>query len=112
MATDAVTREMIDKKVLEASELFKAIAHPLRIKLVCGLIKEPCTQAQIGRTLEIPVSSLAQHLTVLKRCGIIHAKREKGPEQVLYVVDERVPKIFDVVCEGQNIQDYISWCNM
>lgn len=112
MAKDAVSREMIDKKVEEASELFKALAHPLRIKLICGLIKEPCTQAQIGRTLNIPVSSLAQHLTVLKRIGIVFAKRDKGPEQILYVVDERVPQIFEVVCRGQNIQEYISWCNM
>ena len=39
MATETVSKDMIDKKVEEASELFKALAHPLRIKLVCGLIK-------------------------------------------------------------------------
>jgi DNA-binding transcriptional ArsR family regulator len=96
----------LEKKFQSSAALFKALAHPLRLKLVCGLLKAPCTQTSISRLLDIPQSSLAQHLAVLRREGIVVGRRDKGAEVMLEVVDPRVEHIFKQVCGGEDFSHY------
>jgi DNA-binding transcriptional ArsR family regulator len=90
----------------EAAELFKALAHPLRLRLVCGLLDKPDSQTGIARMLGLPQSSLAQHVAVLRRAGIIRGRREGSAELILSVADERVPGIFREVCGGDDFLHY------
>ena len=84
----------------ETAALFKALSHPLRLRLVCGLLKEPTTLTRISKALDIPPSSLAQHLSVLRNEGIVEGKRENGAEVILSVVDQRAVRIFKLLCPG------------
>ena len=99
----------LNKKFEEASVLFKALSHPLRLKLICGLIKEPKTQTAISKTFGIPQSSLAQHILVLRRAGIVKGRREKGAEVILEVIDPRIPRIFKEVCDGDEYYLKYNW---
>ena len=96
----------LDNKFVDAAALFKALAHPLRLKLVCGLIRQPSTQTVIAKLLDIPQSSLAQHIAVLRREGIVEGRRERGAEVILEVVDPRIPRIFREVCGGDDFMKY------
>lgn len=110
-----MSQEVLDEKVMleekfeEAAGLFKALAHPLRLKLVCGLIRHPSTQTTISRLLDIPQSSLAQHLAVLRREGIVAGRRERGTEVILHVTDPRIPRIFREVCGGEDNYLKFDW---
>jgi DNA-binding transcriptional ArsR family regulator len=92
------------------ARLLKALAHPLRLEMVCGLRGHPCTQTFIADTLGIPQSSVAQHLKVLRTEGLIRAER-RGVEVVFSIADPVVTDIIDSLCNrhGGDIQSLDSW---
>ena len=79
----------------EISEMFKALAHPARLKMVIGLLKDECNVAQIQRVLRLPQSTISQHLRVLKNAGVIKSRKE-GTKTCYRVVDKRVRKIVKI----------------
>ena len=78
------------------SETLKALAHPARLKMVIGLLKDECNVAQIQKALGLPQSTISQHLRVLKNAGIIKGRKE-GTKTCYRVVDVRVRKIVQVI---------------
>jgi ArsR family transcriptional regulator len=80
----------------EISETFKALAHPARLKMVVGLIKDECNVGQIQKVLRLPQSTISQHLRVLKNAGIIKGRRE-GTRTCYTVIDKRVRKIIELI---------------
>lgn len=80
-----------------SARLLKALSHPLRLEMVCGLRRQPCTQTYISDTLGIPQSSVAQHLKVLRTEGLIHAER-RGVEVVFSIADPVVSEVIDTLC--------------
>jgi len=41
-------------KYEKASEMLKALAHPVRLEIIAGLLKNECNVAQIQRNLGLP----------------------------------------------------------
>ncbi len=79
------------------SEILKALGHPIRLKMVSGLIKEDeCNVNKIVDELKIPQSTVSQHLGILKSRGIIQPRKE-GVKTCYRVVDERVRRIVDIL---------------
>lgn len=93
----------------EAARLLKLLGHPLRLKIVCGLLSEPANLSRIARDLRVPISTLAQHLSVLRGGGILEGEKQ-GLEIVFRVVDDRVPGILRVLCHaGHGVGKLPSW---
>ena len=82
-------------KYEEISETFKALAHPARLKMVVGLIKDECNVAQIQKILGLPQSTISQHLRILRNADIIKGRRE-GTKTCYKVIDLRVRKIMEL----------------
>jgi len=80
----------------KASEMLKALAHPVRLEIIAGLLKNECNVAQIQKNLELPQSTISQHLRVLRNCGIIKARQE-GAKRCYKVVDHRTKKIAVII---------------
>jgi DNA-binding transcriptional ArsR family regulator len=80
----------------EISETFKALAHPARLKIVVGLLKDECNVAQIQKVLGLPQSTISQHLGILKNAGIIKGRKE-GTKTCYRVIDVRVRKIVRII---------------
>jgi len=76
------------------SETFKALAHPARLKIVAGLLKDECNVSQIQKALGLPQPMTSQHLRILKNAGIIKGRKE-GTRRYYKVVDEQVRKFKD-----------------
>jgi len=83
----------------DAAGLLKALGHPLRLRLLCGLCREPSTLSRIGADLATPLSTLALHLGVLRRAGLLSEER-RGAEVVFHVTDERTRGILHSLCAG------------
>jgi len=94
-----------EDRFLDAAEWLKALSHPLRLEILCGLRSEPSTQTYIANLLGIPQSTVAQHLKVLRSKGLV-ASRRKGVEVVFYVADERASKVIDVLCRKRAGSEY------
>lgn len=59
------------------AEIFKALAHPIRLKIVCGLMKNgQCSVNTMADNLGVSQSLISQHLNILKNSGIIKGYRE------------------------------------
>ena len=80
----------------KVSETLKALAHPARLKIVSGLLKDECNVGQIQKVLRLPQSTISQHLRILKSVGIIKGRRE-GTKTCYRVIDERVRKIVEII---------------
>lgn len=58
------------------AELLKTLAHPVRLCIVRGLAgKGECNVSFMQHCLNIPQSTISQHLAKLRSCGIIKGKR-------------------------------------
>ena len=80
----------------KVGETLKALAHPARLRIVIGLLKDECNVAQIQKVLGLPQSTISQHLKILKNAGIIKGRRE-GTKTCYRVVDARVRKIVEII---------------
>lgn len=86
-----------DKKttINEYSEILKALGHPVRLKIVCGLVKkETCNVGTIVEKLSIPQPTISQHLNILKNAGIVTGYR-KGTQVCYKIENAEVIKIIE-----------------
>ena len=75
------------------AELLKAIAHPIRLCIVKGLLEEEdCNVNKIQACLQPPQSTVSQHLGKLRDLGFIKGKR-LGVEIYYQVVNEDLKKV-------------------
>jgi len=79
------------------AEIFKALAHPIRLKIVCGLAKkEECNVSVMVEKLGVPQPTVSQHLNILKNAGIITGFK-KGTQVCYQVTNEDAKKIVEVL---------------
>lgn len=85
-------------KILEKeADLLKALAHPVRLAIVKGLMEEEgCNVSEMQSCLNIPQSTLSQHLAKLREFNILSSERN-GLERNYYVIDQQVKKIIKVL---------------
>jgi ArsR family transcriptional regulator len=76
----------------EISQIFKALAHPSRLKLMENLMKRECCVGEIQKCLALSQPNVSQHLSVLKEAGLIVGRRERN--KICYrISDDRIMKI-------------------
>ena len=64
-------------KLLDASELLRALAHPLRMQLIAFIDKNGSVNVnRIYNTLQLEQSITSQHLRVLRQQNLVSTKRE------------------------------------
>ncbi|SHH35469.1 ArsR/SmtB family transcription factor [Tepidibacter thalassicus] len=84
----------IDSKLLtENAELLKALSHPVRLCIVKGLLEKGSSNvSNIQNCLNMPQSTISQHVSKLKTAGIISGERN-GLEIIYKISNEKVEKI-------------------
>ena len=77
----------------EKAELLKAIAHPIRLCIVRGLLEQgDCNVNKMQACLDIPQSTISQHLAKLRDLGIVKGTRH-GVEIYYQVVNDDLKKV-------------------
>jgi len=75
--------------------VFKALAHPIRIKIVKTLMDGPLCVCVLNENVEFSQSNLSQHLKILKDAGIL--KSEKDGLRIIYSIkDEEIKNLLYV----------------
>lgn len=94
--------EMNYKELEEVAELLKVLAHPVRLCITRGLIENgSCNVSHMQNCLDMPQSTVSQHLQKLKAAGIIAGDRN-GLEINYKVCDDKAEKIVKVLMELKN----------
>ncbi len=94
MGTTKTNQFTVDQN--RKSELFKALGHPARIAILEFIIKQDsCVCGDIVDELPLSQSTISQHLTALKKAGII--KGNISGVKTCYCIDDDVWAEFDAV---------------
>ncbi|ENZ03083.1 hypothetical protein HMPREF1092_00269 [Clostridium thermobutyricum] len=81
------------KALTNSAELLKVLAHPVRLCIVRGLLDNGgCNVTFMQNCLDMPQSTISQHLQKLRSVGIIEGERN-GLEINYRVVNNKVEKI-------------------
>lgn len=98
-----MTKKLIDKDkdILQASRAIKAIAHPLRLKILCVLADKELSVQEIVDSVGTSQSNISQHLAILRDKEVLATRKDAN--RVYYRVgDPRTLKLVgmmrDVFC--------------
>ncbi|MBU0622839.1 MAG: metalloregulator ArsR/SmtB family transcription factor [Gammaproteobacteria bacterium] len=96
-------KKLIDKDedILQASLAMKAIAHPLRLKILCVLADSELSVQDIVDNVGTSQSNISQHLAILRDKGVLSTRKDAN--RVYYRIgDPRTVKLVgmmrDVFC--------------
>lgn len=75
-----------NERLRVSSELLRALAHPLRLKILEFIDKHGITHVNtIYNSIKIEQSITSQHLRIMRKAGVLHAKRDG--KFVFYSID-------------------------
>jgi len=87
------------KELEEMAEILKVLAHPVRLCIAKGLIENGrCNVSHMQSCLEMPQSTVSQHIQKLKASGIITGERT-GLEINYEVKDEKIKKLIKAIVD-------------
>ncbi|MDD2769252.1 MAG: metalloregulator ArsR/SmtB family transcription factor [Methylococcus sp.] len=95
MPTDLITDE---SDVRLAAHSLKAMAHPLRLKILCTLSTGRISVQDLVEQVGTTQSNVSQHLAILRDKGILNFQRDAN--KVYYFVDdERMLQLIRMIKE-------------
>lgn len=93
-----MTKKLIDRDedILQASLAIKAIAHPLRLKILCVLGGSEVSVQDIVDNVGTSQSNISQHLAILRDKGVLCTRKDAN--RVFYRVnDPRTLKLVEIM---------------
>jgi ArsR family transcriptional regulator len=86
------------ENIREASAAMRAMAHPLRLKILCLVGNQELSVLEIVEAVGTTQSNISQHLAVLRDHGLLEARKEAN--KVYYRIgDGRVLKMISLTRE-------------
>lgn len=79
--------------------IFKALAHPIRLKILKKLRERVYCVCEMNEDVEFSQSNLSQHLKTLRDAGLVYCKKE-GMRINYYIAN---PDIFEVIDRVEDI---------
>jgi len=59
-------------------DLFRALADPIRRRLLEHLVSGPASAGQLARTMSLPRVNVSHHLSVLAACGLVDQRQRQA----------------------------------
>lgn len=69
----------------QASELLKSLSNPHRLMILCQLLEGERSVGELAAFLDLRGSTVSQHLALLRRDGLVSARREA--QTIFYGLD-------------------------
>lgn len=82
-----------DEDIREASEALKAMAHPLRLKILCLVGHDELMVQEIVEAVGTSQSNISQHLAVMRESGLLGSRKEAN--MVFYRIED--PRILKMI---------------
>lgn len=80
----------------QTAEILKALAHPVRLCIIKGLLEKGCCNVSFMQDcLDLPQSTVSQHLQKLRSLGIVETERN-GLEINYSVKDEKIKQLIQL----------------
>ena len=90
----------------ERTELLKALANPVRLQIVHGLLRHGCRNVTcMEQGVGVSQSCISQHLQKLRAAGIVSAERQGN--EVYYRVSSREVAAMTAALMGEEAEGYV-----
>lgn len=83
-------------RAADLAEILKAVAHPLRLRIVAILCQGECHVNALAGRLGVPQALVSQHLSTLRLLGLVAAERRQGLA-VYRIAEERLHNLVECV---------------
>ena len=85
--------------IREASEAMQAMAHPLRLKILCLVGNQELSVLEIVDAVGTTQSNISQHLAILRDHGLLTSRKEAN--KVFYRIED--PRILKMIALTREI---------
>jgi ArsR family transcriptional regulator, zinc-responsive transcriptional repressor len=82
-----------------AAARLKALAHPVRLRILARLSESACCVAKATECLGVSQPNASQHLKALREAGLIVGSRQ-GTRICYRIADERIAAILPILLKG------------
>ena len=87
-----------EEHIEQAARALKAMAHPLRLKILCILGNQEVSVQEIVACVGTSQSNISQHLAILREKGVLRTRKEAN--RVYYRIgDERTLTLIEMMRE-------------
>ena len=87
------------ESIRQASDAMQAMAHPLRLKILCLVGNQELSVLEIVDAVGTTQSNISQHLAVLRDHGILHSRKEAN--KVFYRIGD--PRVLQMIALTRQI---------
>ncbi len=96
MLEPSIAKSLLSSEIEPIASCFKAIAHPLRLAIVCLLGPGERTVTEICQELGTTQPNISQHLTLLYNQHLLKSRKEAN--RVYYAIaDQRLSEIIGML---------------
>lgn len=93
----------MDRSANAAAQLLKALASPVRLKILCQLVDGEKAVGQLAELLQARDALVSQHLALLRKDGLVRTRREA--QTIWYSIAspaaERIIRtLYELYCAG------------
>ncbi|WP_041434269.1 ArsR/SmtB family transcription factor [Thermocrinis albus] len=85
-----------EERLEELAEFLKALAHPIRLKILAVLLEGRQCVKNLSDLLQTSQPNVSQHLGVLRNKGIVGCRRE-GSIMCYFIKDERAVQVYRIL---------------
>lgn len=71
-----VKKQDIDS-LLQAADMLKLLSNPRRLAILCHLVEGEMSVGKLTEVVDLSQSALSQHLSKLRKLGLVSTRREK-----------------------------------
>jgi len=91
-----MSEDFDENSLLAAADGLRAIAHPLRLSVLCHLADGPKNVGELLAVTRVAQPNLSQHLAKLRMLGIVHCERRS--QHIYYrIADPGFVRIIDAL---------------
>ena len=91
-----VASSNMDQIIEDAAETLKAMAHPLRLKILCVIDSSEMSVHELVEKVGTSQSNVSQHLSTLKEKGVLACRKDSN--RMLYCIgDQRTLMLIDMM---------------
>ena len=84
------------RKLQEAAECLRTLAHPVRLRMVQLMLRVKLTVGEIAQACEIPSHMASEHLRMMQHCGLL-ARRQDGRRIYYQVCEPTVERLMECI---------------
>lgn len=86
-----------DRVYVNAAELFRAMAAPMRLRIISALCNGEKNVSELLSSIETTQPNMSQHLNTLYQAGVL-GKRREGVSIYYYIANDKVVQMCRSVC--------------